>query len=144
MSREKFYLMKERLAEARSINNQANDEGEAGEEKKKKMMDNNDKMVAAIRARYKTNQDGEVHSLIYLHVVTDAGLEISGHLDLSDRLATENFLPYLTGATLQHIIDLITENHKGEYSRREKTSSPSWRPHLLQLDQGEGQVLFLA
>jgi hypothetical protein len=56
-------------------------------------------LVTAIKARYKDNKEGRLHSVFYiiLRGVEDEE-EVAGHIDLAERIQLENFLPYLTGS----------------------------------------------
>ena len=53
--------------------------------------------MTAVKERYKANLEDKTHSLLYIRQVTDRGVELAGHIDLADRIKTENFNPYLTG-----------------------------------------------
>jgi hypothetical protein len=34
------------------------------------------------RQRYPANKEGTLHSVLYLHVITDRGAELAGHIDI--------------------------------------------------------------
>ena len=42
-------------------------------------------MTKIIRERYKSIVDGSLNSLLFVHLKTDNGMEVSGHIDLTQR-----------------------------------------------------------
>ena len=42
-------------------------------------------LTRMIRERYQATADGSLHCLVFLHIKTDHGVEVSGHIDLAQR-----------------------------------------------------------
>ena len=42
-------------------------------------------LTRMIRERYQAIADGSLNCLLFLHIKTDNGIEVSGHIDLSQR-----------------------------------------------------------
>merc|ERR1719397_541599 len=61
-----------------------------------------------------------------MHLVTEAGLQISGHLDLADRIGTEVFLPYLTGTKKLQPRSGDLTFYNWTKGRARFCSSPNW------------------
>lgn len=98
LSREKFFQTKAELSAARSINNKQDvDEDQDGSNKQDVANENTDSLLSVIKDRFSSNLDNSVHSIIFLGLVQENGVEISGFIDLAQRIKKENFLPYLTG-----------------------------------------------
>ena len=50
-----------------------------------------DTLTRMIRERYQAIADGSLHCLVFLHIKTDHGVEVSGHIDLTQRLEGNYF-----------------------------------------------------
>ena len=58
-----------------------------------------DPLTRTIRDRYQATLAGTLHSLIFLHVTTDSGLDTSAHIDLAQRCQEDAlFQKYLKGS----------------------------------------------
>ena len=58
-----------------------------------------DPLTRCIRDRYQATLAGTLHSLLFLHVTTDSGLDVSGHIDLAQRCHEDpHFQKYLKGS----------------------------------------------
>jgi hypothetical protein len=44
-------------------------------------------LTKVIRERYQSILDGSLNSLLFVHLKTENGIEVSGHIDLTQRLA---------------------------------------------------------
>lgn len=65
-----------------------------------------DPFVREIRARAKDLSSGDLHTVVFMRTMlyrkardgtTGSGVEVSGHMDLGQRLANDNFVSYVTG-----------------------------------------------
>ena len=45
--------------------------------------------------RYQSTLAGGLHSLLFVHVTTDSGLDVSGHIDLAQRCPSKKMVPFI-------------------------------------------------
>lgn len=55
-----------------------------------------DPLITAIKARYKDNKEGRMHSVFYLLQEVEDEEEVAGHIDLAERIQVKNKIPYHT------------------------------------------------
>nr|XP_055055881.1 cilia- and flagella-associated protein 299 isoform X1 [Misgurnus anguillicaudatus] len=88
--REEFETMKAAEAPRLASRNQQKKLASAGKELK-------DNFLRALAEREEANRSGEMASIIFISCNNSRGQEISGYIDYSHRLKTEDFEPYFSG-----------------------------------------------
>ncbi|XP_023341799.1 uncharacterized protein C4orf22 homolog isoform X2 [Eurytemora carolleeae] len=122
LTREKFAQIREQIQMDKRMREKKNEKTEiqdGGEEE--------DPIVQSVRERYASNKEGTLNTILYLQIETEKGAVVSGHIDIRERIAQENFLPYLTGEkTLTPQSEDLTyanlSRGKGKF-----TSTPQWQ-----------------
>lgn len=84
-----------------------------------------DPLLRALADREASNKDGSVNTIIFLRSLNERNQEISGYIDYAQRLKTDCFRDYFTGAAklMPRLTDMAYFNWKTQHARCNNTTN---------------------
>ncbi|XP_015219600.1 cilia- and flagella-associated protein 299 [Lepisosteus oculatus] len=88
-----------------------------------------DNFLKALAQREEANRSGKITSIIFIRDRNSHGQEISGYIDYSHRLKTEEFEPYFSGK--KRLLPRLTDLSFYNWETHVSTSNPSPNYHVM-------------